>query len=172
MCTRSFQSTYSKIMEYIITHLQQAEAFLKDMLAAGPPLIPPAAIIPSTSAIHAYIRHSLKGLSVQQATVSLYYITIKCSPSSIACTIRLCRPYTTNCLKNGRKQTVTLLSNADSMYYCIRCLWDRACGKNYNYCYIERCKFFSSCLSHNSLWESLKIKLMQLMYSSERTKVL
>ena len=132
------------------------------MLAAGPPLIPPAAIIPSTSAMHAYIWHSLKGLSVRQATVNLYYITIRCSPSSM---IQLCRPYTTNCLKNGRKQTVTLLSNADSMYYCIHCSWDRACGKNYNYCYIERCKFFSSCLSQQLMGNPES----QLMYSSERT---
>ena len=48
----------------------RANAFLKEMLAAGPPLIPPAAIMPSTSAMHAYTRHSLNGLSVRQATVN------------------------------------------------------------------------------------------------------
>ena len=58
-------------MECIIVQTSnKAKAFLKEMLAAGPPLIPPAAIIPSTSAIHAYIRHSLKGLSVRHATVN------------------------------------------------------------------------------------------------------
>lgn len=55
----------------IVTHTSnRAKAFLNEILAAGPPLIPPAAIIPSTSAMHAYIRHSLKGLSVRQATVN------------------------------------------------------------------------------------------------------
>ena len=104
----------------IVQSSNKAKAFLKEMLAADPPLIPPAAIIPSTSAIHAYIRHSLKGLSVRHATVNsnykCFYYSIKCSPSSKACMMRLCRPYTTDCLKNGRKLTGSLLSNADSMY--------------------------------------------------------
>ena len=116
MITKHSNNTYSIITAQTSN---RAKAFLKEMLAAGPPLIPSAAIMPSTSAIHAYIRHSLKGLSVRHATVNssnaVNQYSFKCSPSSKACIIRLCRPYTTDCLKNGRKLTGSLLSNADSM---------------------------------------------------------
>ena len=67
MTIKHSNNTHSIIMAQTSN---RAKAFLKEMLAAGPPLIPPAAIMPSTSAIHAYIRHSLKGLSVRQATVN------------------------------------------------------------------------------------------------------